>query len=271
MIVSKEYALSLKQEQPTHFNYIDKTDTRFGMLNSRHYAGRDSRGKHQFACECDCGNWCLVTSVNLNENVVGCGCLKDIKWKQAAADKRRIDVDETEKWIIENTKYLPICTNEAATRARWSLYCKDHGVFTAQLGLLKQDRVGCPQCRPGKGFKSRFKGSLYVHKVYKDGSPICLKFGITNTKVSSRKNIIEAMSNYSVNLETIFIYEDKDGAFIRNLESRIKKEFTTKVVSKDILPDGYTETVSLEDENKIILWLDNATSIYKGDNKYGNY
>ena len=261
MIVSKEEAMSLKQDPPTHFNYIDKTGSRFGMLQSHHYAGRDSRNKHQFACECDCGNWCLVTSVNLNETTVGCGCLQQSKWRQASIDMRKISVEDTEKWILENTPYLPICDNQSGTRSRWTFYCKDHGVFSANLNLLKRDRVGCPVCRPGNGFKTRFKGTLYIHRVYKDGECLGLKFGITNSKVERRRYNIEFNSGNTVTLETIFSYENKDGRLIRNLETSIKKEFQTKVISKDILPDGYTETLSLEDESKIISWLEFATSI----------
>lgn len=260
MIVDKNLALSLKQEQPTHFSYIDKTGLRFGMLQVHHYAGRNSRSKHQFACECNCGNWCLVTSVNLNETTVGCGCLQQAKWQSAAADKRRISVEDTEKWILENTPYLPICDNKEGTRSRWTFYCKSHGVFSAKLNLVKTDSVGCPVCRPGNGFKSRFKGTLYLHRVYKHGEPICLKFGITNTKVERRKYNIELNSGNTVTLETLFTYENSDGGFIRNLETSIKKEFQTKVISKEVLPDGYTETLSLEDESKIISWLESATS-----------
>jgi hypothetical protein len=199
--------------------------------------------------------------VNLNGTTVGCGCLQQAKWRQASIDVRKISVEDTEQWILENTPYLPICNNKEGTRSTWAFYCKDHGVFKARLNLVKTDRVGCPCCRPGKGFKSRFKGTIYLHKVYKDGRPVCLKFGITNTKVERRKYNIEFNSGNAVTLETIFTYENRDGGFIRNLETNIKKEFQTKVISKEVLPDGYTETLSLEDESRIISWLKFATSI----------
>lgn len=264
MIVSKEEALSLIQDHPKHFNFVDKTGSRFGMLQVHHYAGRTSYGKHQFACECDCGQWCLVTSVNLNETTVGCGCLQQAKWRQASIEKRRITVEETEEWILQNTPYLPICDNKEGVRSRWTFYCKDHGVFKANLNLVKTDRVGCPGCRPGKGFRAKFKGTLYVHRVYSNNECIGLKFGITNSKVERRKEAIESNAGNSVTLETIFSYENKDGKLIRNLETGIKKEFQTKVISRDILPDGFTETLSLEDESKIISWLESATSNLEG-------
>lgn len=259
VIVSKEEAFNLIQDQPTHFNYIDKTGSRFGMLQVLHYAGRNNKGKHHFACECDCGNYCLITSVNINENTVGCGCLKATRFIEAAADARRISVPETEKWILENTPYLPICKNEPSTRSRWNFYCKEHGVFSAILNLIKQERVGCPGCRPGGGYKSSAQGLLYVHRIIKDGECLGLKFGITNNSVERRKYQIEFSSNGSVVLETIFTYKHKDGSVIRDLETRIKKQFQTKVISKDILPVGYTETVSLEDEANLIQWLTAAT------------
>lgn len=260
MIVSKEKAFELEQEQPTHFNYIDKTGTRFGNLQTLHYAGRDSRGKHQFACLCDCGNYCLVTSVNLNETTVGCGCLKSSKGLLLATESRRINLKDTEEWIEQNTPYFVICNNVPATRAKWTLYCKEHGVFKANLNLVKRGVVGCPVCRTGGGYKRNKEGILYVHRVYKESEPICIKFGITNYEISRRKRGIEWSAGNSVTLEPIFIFKDEDGSFIHNLEQQIKSVFKTKVVTKETLPSGYTETVSLEDEESLLNWLNIATN-----------
>lgn len=260
MIVSKEEALSLKTQQPTHFNYIDKTGIRFGMLDSLHYAGRDARGKHQFACLCNCGNHCLVTSVNLNGTTVGCGCLQLKGFHtEELHEARRINIKETEDWIHANTPYLVICENEPATRAKWNFYCKDHGVFKANLNLLKRDRVGCPECRPGGGYRENQSGILYVNKVFKDGNPIAIKFGITNISTEQRIYQTEFSANKTVNIENVFEFKSEDGSFIKSLETNIKKQFRTKVISKEILPVGYTETVSLEDEENLIQWLKTTT------------
>ena len=256
MIVSKEEAYSLKEQQPTHFNYIDKTGVRFGMLSSLHYAGRDTRGKHQFACECDCGQFCLVTSVNLNSTTVGCGCLQLKGFHTEAVHKAaRINIQETEDWIHTNTPYLVICENEASTRSKWNFYCKEHGTFKAILNLVKQDRVGCPVCRPGGGYSDNQAGILYVNKVFKDGNPIALKFGITNISVERRIYQSEFKAANTVNIENIFSYRNNNGKLIRDFETEIKNKFKTKVLTKETLPDGYTETVSLEDEENLIQWL----------------
>lgn len=261
MIVSKEEAYSLKEQQPTHFLYVDKTGSRFGMLDSLHYAGRCSRGKHQFACKCDCGNYCLVTSVNLNTTTVGCGCLqlKGFHTEELHA-ARRINIEDTENWIHANTPYLVICENEPATRSKWNFYCKEHGVFKANLNLVKRDRVGCPECRSGGGYSTDRAGILYVNKVFKDGVPIALKFGITNISTEQRIYQTEFMANKSVCIENVFEFKHESGFLIKDLETNIKKQFKTKVLTKETLPVGYTETVSLEDEANLIQWLNAATN-----------
>lgn len=259
MIVSKEEAYSLKEQQPTHFNYIDKTGVLFGNLTVLHYAGRNSKGKHRFACECICGKHCIITSVNLNSTTVGCGCLQ-FSNTSVLHEAKKISVEDTEKWIHENTPYLVICTNQQGTRSKWNFYCKEHGTFKANLNLLKRDRVGCPECRPGGGYRDNQPGILYVNKVFKDGSPIAIKFGITNISIEQRIYQTEFSANKSVTIENLYSISSDDGLSIRYLEAEIKKNFKTKVISKDVLPVGYTETVSLEDEVNIIQWLESTTN-----------
>lgn len=260
MIVSKEEALSLKQEHPSDYRFIDKTGIRFGMLTSLHYAGRsEKRSKNQFACLCDCGNYCLVTSVNLNSTTVGCGCLQTSNvW--ALHEAQKISVRDTEDWVHANTPYLVICENPQGTRSKWTFYCKEHGVFKANLNLLKRDRIGCPECRPGGGYRDNQPGILYVNKVFKDGNPIAIKFGITNISTKQRIYQTEFSANKSVKIENVYELACSDGVFIKSLEDSIKKQFKTKVITKEILPVGYTETVSLEDEENLIQWLSAATN-----------
>lgn len=261
MIVSKEEALSLQTQQPNHFNYIDKAGIRFGMLSSLYYAGRNAKGKHQFACLCDCGNYCLVTSVNLNSTTVGCGCLQQTGYRQPEVHAAgRVNVKETEDWIHANTPYLVICENEDNTRAKWNFYCKEHGTFKANLNLIKRDVVGCPQCRSGGGYKESKPGVLYVNKVFKDGDAIAIKFGITNVSTKQRIYQTEFKANNTVSIENIFEFKCEDGSFIKTLENSIKKQFKTKVLTKEMLPVGYTETISLDDEENLIQLLKNATN-----------
>jgi hypothetical protein len=197
-----------------------------------------------------------VTSVNLNSTTVGCGCLQLKGFHtEALHEARRIDVKETEDWVHANTPYLVICENEPATRAKWNFYCKEHGVFKATLNLVKQNRVGCPECRSGGGYRAEHAGILYVNKVFKDGVPVALKFGITNISTERRIYQTEFSANHSVKIENIFEFKYEDGYFIKNLEAGIKKLFKTKVLPREVLPVGYTETVSLEDEVNLIQWL----------------
>jgi hypothetical protein len=59
---------------------VDLSLKRFGMLLVQSRAERDSTGKTQWACLCDCGSTKIVTALNLKSgNTKSCGCLKTRK------------------------------------------------------------------------------------------------------------------------------------------------------------------------------------------------
>lgn len=127
------------------------------------------------------------------------------------------------------------------------IVCPVHGDFR-QTPRVHLTNHGCPQCATN-GFRMDGNAFLYIQKLYIDDKIIGYKFGIS-------KNIKKRMNAQSlVSLcthELIYSYES-EAAEIFELERFIINEvYNYRKISKEILPDGHTESVSGEDNLYLI-------------------
>lgn len=259
---STDYLLSLRQEEPIHHLYVPKVGNRYGMIEVLFYAGRNSRKKNQYACRCDCGNVVLLPSNNLNSSVTACGCLRESNLIKIQKEKK-IPVEQLVSRVQDSTKYRVLDYADGLTSSNWEFFCPDHGSFKAQASNVIYSNQGCRKCAE-YGFNTSKPASLYVHKVELNGECIGLKFGITNCEVSVRHRQMQRKT--IADLNCLFKYYSEDGSLIHFIESEIKKKFETGVISKDILPDGFTETIEPKLETKLLLWLNTEfpQTNYKG-------
>lgn len=126
--------------------------------------------------------------------------------------------------------------------SRLILTCKEHGVTWNDTCYrnFKHQESGCPKCNR-TGYKNDKPGYLYVQKI--TGAVDALKFGICNKtpeyrmKTQSEKSIVDH--------ELIFSYRFDDGYHAFKIEQEIKRRYSDKrrFVTKEIMPDGYTETL----------------------------
>jgi hypothetical protein len=77
-----------------------------------------------------------------------------------------------------------------------------------------------------------------------------LKIGITGNSVEHRRYLQQLHSGLEVN--TLYSHIFKVGSTALKLEQEIRATFKCPVVDKNTFPDGYTETLHLEDKNKIL-------------------
>lgn len=259
---SVDYLLSLKQEEPIHHLYVPKVGNRYGMIEVLFYAGRNSRKKNQYACRCDCGNMVLLPTNNLNSSVTACGCLKESNLIKIQKDKK-IPVEELINKVESYTKYKVLNSYDGLTGSNWEFSCPDHGSFKTQAANIIYGQQGCRKCAE-HGFNPSKSASLYVHRITMHGECIGLKFGITNCEVSVRHRQIQRKT--ITDLNCLFQYYSDDGNLIQSIENKIKNKFKTGVVSKDILPDGFTETIEPKLETELLLWLNTQLPqlTYKG-------
>ena len=117
----------------------------------------------------------------------------------------------------------------------WCPECETQGV--SQAYDLQQGKRSC-ECSPSR------QKSCYINLLFKDSEPIALKFGIANVPEVRIKSL-----NRTARLEVIniAIYDFPDKISCIAAERRCKKELLCGVISREDMPDGWTETVSLED------------------------
>ena len=103
----------------------------------------------------------------------------------------------------------------------------------------------CPSCpHHGGGYKPSKQGTLYIQMLYRNKSFIGAKFGITN--VSSKKRMSTQRAKSKFDHEIFYELTLQDGQKILELENKIKEAMKgkTSYISKEDMPDGYTETVA---------------------------
>lgn len=111
------------------------------------------------------------------------------------------------------------------------------------------DRTSCPCCA-SHGFKTDKPATVYLMRFTINGHEF-LKYGITNSPKSRyARHRLQGMQE--VLLEKHF----EAGTDAKLLEDRIKQQFGGRYVSKDILPNGHTETLPPHVSEEVMLYLE---------------
>lgn len=145
------------------------------------------------------------------------------------------------KYDYTQSKYV-------SARVKIKIMCNFHGEFL-QTPNSHLNGSGCPTCSKN-GYKQNKKGIFYVFAVYTSTNNIlCYKFGITNTSIDKRKYYHEYVNKLTY--QYVFSAEFLDGEIPLKMENYVKSNIKTRYVSKKVIPNGHTETISINDLNKL--------------------
>lgn len=125
-------------------------------------------------------------------------------------------------------------------RSRVNLICTtcDH-VWASSITNTLSGKYSCPSCARA-GFNPLKSSHLYILKIGTPTGCVFYKYGISNNIKKRLENIKSSSPEHSIKLVASWFFED--GGFCRDVEGLIKSEFKT-YANKDMLSDGYTETV----------------------------
>lgn len=166
---------------------------------------------------------------------------------------------KTTETALEEAKQLAIsrCRGEIVKRFEGGyqgyecrnlvIECKSHGEYVTSLDKFREG-CGCTACATW-GYDSKQPGYFYVQ----DLSGRFIKFGITNRSPELRMKQQTGKSKFVHTMIATRYFENGRDAF--NLERKIKKKFPVCAVTKEDLPDGYTETISAEYKEELLKFI----------------
>lgn len=160
-----------------------------------------------------------------------CGLLK-------IGDVKRKDVDTFihQARLVHGDKYS-YSGEYTNTMTPVNIFCKEHGHFS-QTPDNHLSGQGCPSCAM-YGYDPKLPCTFYLNAVGNNN----LKFGITRS-LTKRIKTQDRKSNFSVS--NILSINFEYGYQARELESTLKSELVCGSLSKEEMPDGYTETVRVD-------------------------
>lgn len=128
-------------------------------------------------------------------------------------------------------------TNGKGWKQYWEVSCPVcETSVTAYAGSIQDGVISC-------GCGKALQTYAYISTIQKVGSPIALKFGVTRNPEKRAKSVREKIAFvYEVLEYWIFPNSDLCKAAEREVKARLK----TCVISKEEMPDGYTETTHLK-------------------------
>ena len=127
-------------------------------------------------------------------------------------------------------------------KTKLSLICGNGHNFSPSITNFQQGRR-CRICSK-RGYQPVKQGTLYIQKMTNNNSFVGVKFGITNKETHERMRNQSRVSKFDH--EIFYELTLQDGQKILDLENRIKEAMKgkTSYISKEDMPDGFTETVA---------------------------
>lgn len=220
------------------------------------FKGRDTK----LDCECkiDGCKWNPPAG-----SVITCGKGCPDCGKRSRISKRTLPEDTALKSCIDICKqegYTPVGFVDGYTNARNSYFhyiCPKHGPHSIVYYSFVNRGSRCPSCAES-GYDRNKPGRVYLTKWNNDNVSF-LKFGITNFELNKR--IKKQKGTSDLNHKVIFDFYFEDGNIPPLIESKIKQNFKAGFVDKTVFPDGFTETLSIDDLESVSIFMINQTSL----------
>ncbi|EKA1102536.1 hypothetical protein OJ364_004212 [Salmonella enterica] len=140
---------------------------------------------------------------------------------------------------LEGYTVIGICEGYTnTTNVRIKMMCPNGHEYIAAYKHATHGH-GCPTCSPS-GYDNTKAGYLYVQHVPDVNA---IKFGITNR--TPEKRMMQHARGSKLNHTLVWAFRFDSGDKAREVENYIKRKWKdkTKFVSKEVMPDGYTETL----------------------------
>lgn len=132
----------------------------------------------------------------------------------------------------------------SGVKSYWTVVCGECGETHEALGsCLSRGQRPC-SCSIAK------QHYAYIHSILTDNTPVALKFGITSYP---KKRLMQQdlLSSFTIVQKGLWFFEDHKDC--RAAESEVKRVVKCRLLNKQDVPDGWTETCSVGDEDIIVM------------------
>ena len=145
-------------------------------------------------------------------------------------------------FINENIKFNGFIGEWKGNQTKLNLTCSKGHEFTPAIYNF-QSGSRCSKCTK-YGYNASKKGVLYIQRLISKNIFVGVKFGITNLTTQERMRNQSRLSKFDH--EIFYELTLQDGQKILDLENKIKEAMKgkTSYISKEDMPDGWTETVA---------------------------
>ena len=126
----------------------------------------------------------------------------------------------------------------------WNIYCPECGGTGQATASNLQAGKACCECSP-----HRQKEAYMNWIISEDFIAIAIKFGIS---VNSERRFRQMSKDGPYKVERFIVYKFPDVASCKRAERQCKQELDCGILTKEEMPDGYTETVGIENLFKIL-------------------
>lgn len=216
-------------------------DTKFTRDNKDFYVHCPVCATDEFALAGLCTGVFKSKSNKLKNGELPCRCSKtptytreQLEWLIKKELNSRTTVLTFVRW--DNQKNF-------SKRSYFYFNCPEHGETRVQVNNFLSQHTGCGGCR------GKTQQECYINLVLDTDFPVAIKFGIANNSnqrltVQNRRNRLAMKRDVLYRFPTI--------QQCKSAERRCRKDLVCKVVSKQDMPDGWTETVALTDYDKVV-------------------
>jgi hypothetical protein len=180
--------------------------------------------KTEFQCESG-HTW----SATPNSIISGKGCRKCANIRMS--ESPRLSTSIINERLEENGRNIRQIGDYNGALIKTDFQCGCGNIWSVKPNDIMSGR-GCPKCSI-HGYNPGKPGWLYI--LIFNGY---IKYGITNN-INNRLNDHKKNGEYTVAISKLY----EDGDIAKNWERDIKIIFGGRFVSKEIMPDGYTETL----------------------------
>lgn len=197
---------------------------------------RVNNGKFEVYCPV-CDSISISTAGNLKRGHISCKCSVRPTYSKV----------EMEAWLVSYStshtyNFLYWAEDYRGVHTKIYADCKIHGKFKISIDNFKRDR-GCPSC------SNKNQKQAYINLITDGTEPIALKFGIAVNSDRRRKSQNKS-SLFKVRSLKTCIFADTESC--KDAERECKQTLECGVLTKEEMPDGYTETTRLHNLDKII-------------------